>query len=111
MNQRDWKCPGCGTVMEPTEHGHMLCPKGHSKLRRLWGIKDLPLTARYDYKRFTIDSEKGYWEYVPNVHKGCLTRAPEPGTIVAKVLLAHGCIGATRHRAMTFRPCKPPRGE
>jgi hypothetical protein len=99
--------------MIDSQAGHMVCPRleCHARIRRLWAIKDLPLTARFDYKRFTIDSELGYWEYVPHAHKGCVKRSPKPGTVVAKVRTARWAVAHPMHRAMTFRPCKPPRGE
>jgi hypothetical protein len=109
MKREHWKCPGCGTAMEDNRNGYMLCPKGHAKLRPLWGVNDLQLAKRVDYKRFiiggvvSINNIIQYWEYVPHAHEGCLSRAPEPGTIVAKVACGRGLM---YRRAMTFRPSK-----
>jgi hypothetical protein len=81
----------------------------HSRLRNLWGIRDLPRATFFDYKRFRIRGEDGYWEYVPHAHKGCMNRAPEPHTIVARVERRHG--GRRWYQAMTFRPAKAPRNK
>ena len=109
MKRKDWKCPMCSAMMMMTSSGRYLtCPTGHLKLQPRHAVGDLPLARRHDYRRFTIDDEGGYWEYVPHTHHGCMGRAPEPDTVVAKVLFL--LTSVPHYRAMVFRSAKPPRG-
>jgi hypothetical protein len=107
MKRKDWECPICGEAMVKTSWPYMVCLNVHGKLHRAWDVNDLPLASRYDYKRFTIAEEDGYWEYCPHVHHGCMYRPPVKDTIVAKV--PHGRAGNYR-KAMVFRSAEPPRG-
>ena len=109
MKHVDWTCgnPCCRLTMTKTSDSHMGCHCQASRLRKLWNVNDLSIARRVDYKRFAIRGEKGYWEYVPHKHVGCLGRAPDHGMVVAKVACGFGLM---YRRAMTFRPCKPPKG-
>jgi hypothetical protein len=110
MKRKDWLCPACGEVMLNSSCGRfMVCMRCWAPMCMAWGIKDLPLATRIDYKRFTIDGEPGYWKYVPWTHDGCLSRAPEPGYIVARVRTAKWAISHPMHRVATFKPTGPPR--
>jgi hypothetical protein len=97
--------------MVSSRNGHIVCPTlgCMSKLRRLWGVKDLAVAARHDYRRFTIANHSGYWEYVPHAHKGCMCRAPEFTTVVAGVEFCGPCGENHFIRPMVFRPCKAPK--
>jgi len=107
MKREDWQCKVCGSVMVRGDR-YLYCLEDieHGRPTPAWGVGDLPLAIRYDYKRFIIADEEGYWEYVPHAHADCMTHAPEPSTVVAKVARGRPSLS---HRAMVFRPAKPPR--
>jgi hypothetical protein len=109
MKRKDWTCKLCGAMMIKTSDRYRTCRNGCGGLVPLWGIKDLPLAVRIDYKRFEIAKLDGVWEYVPHAHKGCQSRAPEPRHIVAKIRTAKWAVSHPMHRAMTFRPSTPPK--
>jgi hypothetical protein len=108
MKRKDWLCKTCGMVMERNGR-YLCCPfnMGHGKLIPAWGISDLPLAIKIDYKRYQIHGEEGFWEYVPHAHKDAMKIAPDPRVIIAKVTLQRVI---TDHRAArSFRRAKPPR--
>jgi hypothetical protein len=109
MKRKNWICSACADVMTKSSDGFMACLCSGSRLRPLWSVIDLPLARRYDYRRFQIHWQAGcdgsFWEYVPHTHAGCMDRAPEPDHVVAKTI----CNRYGGVKAMTFRPCSPPR--
>ena len=109
MERKDWLCPECWDVMTSSQCGRfMVCVRCWAPMKMRWAVKDLPLARRVDYKRFMIVNHYGYYEYVPHAHKGCMGRAPEAETVVARVEYV-GKYSYSDHRPMTFRPCKTPR--
>ena len=108
MKREDWACSECGEMMIKTSWPYMACPNSHGKLHPVWSVGDLPRARRIDYRRFAIEGGRGYWEYVPHAHRGSLTRPPLDGFVVARLLLACGCMGNPHQRPMTFRPCSAP---
>ena len=117
MKRKDWECSECGAIMLITESmNFMVCNNCIARMRRLWGIKDLPIAQRYDYKRFLIrgaDSYNGkliFMEYVPHAHKDCLSHAPKLNHVVAKVCRGRNDDnGGPTWQTRTFRPSPPPR--
>ena len=111
MVRKDWWCPRCGKLMVSSQCDRfMVCMHCWAPMKMRRGMKDLMAARRVDYRRFTISSYCGFWEYVPHAHKSCMDRAPEPDTIIAKVDMGNSVTGLCT-RPMTFRQAKPPRAK
>lgn len=106
MKREDWLCPICGKPMNKTSRDFMTCIRGqplHARLRALPDAWDLSLASKVSRRRFTIEGESGFWEYVPHMHTGAMGRCPEPGVIVGLVCLP----GRKLPQIRSFRQVKP----
>lgn len=102
MKASDWVCPHCGCARIKTSEDYLCCERGCGRLIPAPKSNNLCRAKRFDYKRFVIQGEDGYWERVPNSGYSALESRPALGVVVAR---------APSGRVCAFCEAKPPRGK
>jgi hypothetical protein len=98
MKASDWVCPHCGGRRIKTSEKYLVCGAGCGRLHDILLL--VSQARKFDYKRFQIPYEEGYWERIPLSDRASLDTCPPLGVVVAR---------APSGRVCAFRQAKPPR--